>query len=112
VVQLLEGIPTDSVVALRDRALVGLMAYIFARVGAALAMDVGDYYPEGKTGMGRLRGQGGKRKTIAVHHVLEGYLDGYLDAAGIREEKGTPLFRTARSRTGKLTENRTQINLR
>ena len=54
----------------------------------------------------RLREKGGKRKQIAVHHVLEEYMDAYLDAAGIREDKGTPLFRTARGKTGTLTENR------
>ena len=82
------------------------MAYTFAGIGAALRMDVEDYYPEGKTGMVRLREKGGKRKTVAVHHVLEGYLDSYISAAGIGEAKGTPLFRTARGKTGQLTENR------
>jgi integrase len=41
-----------------------------------------------------------------VHHVLEGHLDEYLAAAGIAGEGGTPLFRTARGRTGELTGNR------
>lgn len=48
VAELIESIPTDTLIGLRDRALIGLMAYTFARVGAALAMNVGDYYPEGK----------------------------------------------------------------
>ena len=82
------------------------MAYTFARIGAALAMDVGDYWQEGKTGLVRLREKGGKRRTLAVHHVLEEYLDAYLAAAGIAGERGTPLFRTARGRTGELTGNR------
>jgi hypothetical protein len=50
------------------------MAYTFARVGAALSMNVSDYYPEGKSWSVRLREKGGKRKQIAVHHVLEEYL--------------------------------------
>jgi site-specific recombinase XerD len=103
---LIESIPTDTLVGLRDRALIGLMAYTFARVGAALAMNVGDYYPEGKQWSVRLREKGGKRKQIAVHHVLEGYMDVYLVAAGIGEERGTPLFRTARGKTGQLTQTR------
>ncbi len=70
VVELFEAIPTDTPVGLRDRALVGLMAYTFARIGAALAMDVGDYWQEGKAGQVRLREKGGKRRTLAVHHVL------------------------------------------
>jgi integrase/recombinase XerD len=103
---LIESIPTNNLVGLRDRALIGLMAYTFARVGAALAMNVSDYYPEGKLWSVRLKEKGGKRKQIAVHHVLEEYMDAYLDAAGIRDDKGTPLFRTAYKKTGTLTENR------
>lgn len=106
VAQLIDSIPTDSLVGLRDRALIGLMAYTFARVGAALSMNVGDYYPEGKQWSVRLREKGGKRKQIAVHHVLEEYMDAYLSASGLSDVKGTPLFRTARGKTGKLTENR------
>ena len=98
---LIESIPTNTLVGLRDRALIGLMAYTFARVGAALSMNVGDYYPEGKQWSVRLREKGG-----AVHHVLEEYMDAYLAASGIGEDKGTPLFRTARGKTGELTENR------
>lgn len=106
VAQLIDSIPTDTLVGLRDRALIGLMAYTFARVGAALSMNVADYYPEGKQWSVRLREKGGKRKQIAVHHVLEEYMDSYLAAAGFSADKGTPLFRTAYKKTGTLTERR------
>ena len=33
-------------------------------------------------------------------------MDAYLDAADIRDDKGTPLFRTAYKKTGTLTERR------
>jgi site-specific recombinase XerC len=39
---LLDSIDTASVVGLRDRALIGLMIYSFARIGAALGMAVED----------------------------------------------------------------------
>ena len=32
---------------------------------------------------------------MPAHHTLEAYLDAYIDAAGIREEKKTHLFRSA-----------------
>lgn len=41
---LLDSIDTSSVMGLRDRALIALMAYTFARVGAAVAMKVEDYF--------------------------------------------------------------------
>jgi site-specific recombinase XerD len=106
VVRLIESIPSDTLVGLRDRALIGVMAYTFARVGAAVGMNVGDYYPEGKQWALRFREKGGKRKQIACHHKLEEYMDAYLIASGLGEAKGTPLFRTARGKTGMLTENR------
>src|SRR6516225_7254386 len=33
---------------LRDRALIGPMAYTFARVGAVIRMQVGDYFVQGR----------------------------------------------------------------
>ena len=96
---------SSTVVGLRDRALIGLMAYSFARVGAAVAMRVEDYFATGKRWWVRLHEKGGKRHEMPAHHNLEAYLDAYLQAAGILEAKKTPLFRSARGRTGKLTES-------
>jgi site-specific recombinase XerD len=42
--QLLDSINTAIVVGLRDRALIGLLVFTFARIGAALGMTVADVY--------------------------------------------------------------------
>ena len=42
--KLLDSIDTGTPIGLRDRALLALMVYSFARVGAALAMRVEDVY--------------------------------------------------------------------
>ena len=42
---LLDSIDTSTVVGLRDRALISVMIYSFARIGAVVAMRVEDYYP-------------------------------------------------------------------
>jgi integrase/recombinase XerD len=42
--QLLAAIPDDTIAGLRDRALIALMTYTFARIGAALSMKVKDAY--------------------------------------------------------------------
>ena len=55
------------------------MVFTFARVGAALAMKVEDYYPQGKRWWLRLHEKGGKRHEVPCHHTLEEYLDAYLD---------------------------------
>jgi site-specific recombinase XerD len=60
--KLLNSIDVSMVVGLRDRALIGLMTYSFARVGAAVAMD---YYPEGKRWLVRLH----KKRRQASRHA-------------------------------------------
>ena len=38
---------------------------------------------------------------MPVHHTVEEYLDGYIAAAGIRDEKNGPLFRTLATSPGR-----------
>jgi site-specific recombinase XerD len=92
--QLLDSIDTSTTVGLRDRALIAVMVYSFARVGAVVGMRVEDYFQNGKRWWLRLHEKGGKRHEVPAHHNAEGYLDAYLDAAGIWNEKKEPLFRT------------------
>jgi site-specific recombinase XerD len=93
-----------SLVGLRDRALIGVMVYSFARISAVVAMEVEDYFPNGKRWWVRLHEKGGKRHEMPAHHKLEQFLDEYLAAAGIRDQGKTPLFRSAAGRTGLLTD--------
>ena len=102
--QLFESIPTDSLVGLRDRALIGVLIYSFARISAALAMRVEDVFPQGKRWWLRLHEKGGKNHEMPVHHTLEVYLDGYVQAAGIGEDKKGWLFRAALAKNGGLSE--------
>jgi integrase/recombinase XerD len=46
--KLLDSIDVSTVVGLRDRALIALMTFSFARVGAAVGMRVEDYFADGK----------------------------------------------------------------
>ncbi len=90
---LFAAIDPRTIAGLRDRALIGVMAYSFARIGAVLGMGVDDYYQQGKRWWLRLHEKGGKHHEVPAHHVVEEYLDAYLQAAGTAGEKGTPLFR-------------------
>ena len=101
--KLLDSIDTSTVVGLRDRALISVMTFAFARIGAVVAMRVEDYYPKGKRWWVRLHEKGGKRHEMPAHHNLEAYLDAYVEAAGIRDSGKAPLFRSAVGRTGALT---------
>ena len=88
--RLLDSTDTSTLVGLRDRALIGVMIYSFARIGAVVAMKVEDYYPGGKRWWLRLHEKGGKRHEMPAHHKLEHFIDEYLAAAGIREDGRTP----------------------
>jgi site-specific recombinase XerD len=102
--KLLDSIDTSTVVGLRDRALISVMTFAFARIGAVVAMRVEDYYPKGKRWWVRLHEKGGKRHEMPAHHNLEAYLDAYVEAAGIRDAGKALLFCSAAGRTGTLTE--------
>jgi hypothetical protein len=46
--KLLDAVETSTQTGLRDRALLGTLAYTFARIGAVVNLRVEDYYPSGK----------------------------------------------------------------
>ena len=66
--RLIDSIDISTLVGLRDRALIGVMTYAFARIGAVVAMRVEDYYPNGKRWWVRLHEKGGKRHEMPAHH--------------------------------------------
>lgn len=102
---LLDAIDVTTPIGLRDRALIGLMVYSFARVGAALSMKVEDVYVQNRRLWVRLHEKGGKRHEMPCHHNLETYLHAYIDGCGLGADPRGPLFRTIGRGTGELTES-------
>lgn len=103
--RLLDSIDCTELVGLRDRALISVMVYSFARVSAAVGMNVEDYYPQGRRMWFRLHEKGGKHHEVPAHHNAEAYVDAYVETAGIASERKTPLFRTV-SRERQITHRR------
>jgi integrase/recombinase XerD len=103
---LLTGMDVSSVVGLRDRAIIAVMTYTFARVGAVVALTVEDYYAQKKRWWLRLPEKNGKINEMPCHHKLEVYLDAYIDAAGIAEDRKGPLFHAAIGKTKQLGPGR------
>ena len=99
---LLTGMDVSTVVGLRDRAIIAVMTYTFARVGAVVALSVEDYFPQKKRWWLRLREKNGKVNEMPCHHKLEEYLDAYIKAAGVADDRKGPLFRAAVGKTKKL----------
>ena len=100
---LLDAIDVSTIAGLRDRALIGLMVYSFARIGAALGMRVEDVYIQQRRLWVRLHEKGGKRHEMPCHHNLETYLHAYIEAAGLGGDLKGPLFRTIGRGTDQLS---------
>lgn len=64
--ELIDSIDTKTLIGLRDRALIGVMVYSFARVSAVVGMNVADYYMNGKRGWLRLHEKGGKFHEVPL----------------------------------------------
>ena len=94
---LLDGIDVSTLVGLRDRALLGVLVYSFARVSAAVSLRVADYYTQGPRSFFRFHEKGGRYNVVPAHHTAQAYVDAYLIAAGIGDDRRGPLFRSCES---------------
>lgn len=101
---MLDAIDASTPVGLRDRALIGLMVYTFARVGAAIQMRAEDVFVQGRRLWVRLHEKGGKEHEMPCHHNLEAWLEAYLQARGqpVGLQGKAWLFVSARGRSGVL----------
>ena len=97
--RLMDAIPQENVRDLRDRALIAVLTYSFARIGAALCMHVEDVRPRG-AGWELLHEKGGRQHTMPAHHVLAETVHAYIQAGGIADDRRGWLFRSAGGRRG------------
>jgi site-specific recombinase XerD len=103
--RLIDAIDTTTVIGLRDRALIGLMIYSFARIGAAIDMRVADVAQQNHRLWVRLHEKGGKQHAMPCHHNLEDYLTAYISGTRLQNKPRQLLFQTYSRATGQLTGN-------
>ena len=101
--RLFKAIDTSTAAGLRDRALIALMVYSFARIGAALAMKVEDVFTQNGRFWVRLHEKGGKDHAMPCHHTLEQALKAYIDGSNLSADPKALLFRTIGRGTRALT---------
>jgi len=101
---LFDSIDTLSIIGLRDKAILSVMTYSFARVGAVTKMKVRDYYTQNTKAWFILHEKGGKEHRVPGHHKATEIIEKYLDQSGIRNQKNMPLFRSSGGRGRDLTE--------
>ena len=103
--ELIDSIDITTAIGLRDRALIGVMVYSFARIGAVAGMKVEDAYVQNRRLWLRLHEKGGKLHEMPCHHNLEAYLLAYIDACGLAADLKAPLFPTIDRRTRQLSRS-------
>jgi integrase/recombinase XerD len=91
-----------DLVGLRDQAILAVLAYTAARVGAVAKLTFKSLRHDGTQYALRFAEKGGKSREIPVRADLQKILMAYVEAAGIVDG---PLFRTAAGKTGRLTAN-------
>lgn len=105
--RLLKSLDVTHALGLRDRAIIGILIYTAARVGAVAKLRRSDFYGVADQHCLRFHEKGGKVREIPVRHDLLEILNAYLEVSGLRySEPSSPLFRTAVRRTKRLTQNR------
>ncbi len=72
--KLMRSINTNTVVGLRDRAVIGILIYTAARVGAVAKLRHGDFYDLGDQHCLRFTEKGGKSREIPVRHDLQRFI--------------------------------------
>ncbi len=93
---------TPHLVGLRDQAILAVLVFTAARVGAVARLTFKNLRHDGTEYTLRFSEKGGKSREIPVRADLQKILLAYIQAAGISDG---PLFRTALGKTRTLTEN-------
>ncbi len=96
--RLVDAVPEENVRDLRDRALIAVLTYSFARIGAALRMRVEDVQPQGADWVVRLHEKGGKQHAMPAHDALAEAVHAYVAVVGIGEDRKGWLFRSGKGR--------------
>ena len=98
--RLLDAPSSESPSGIRDRAVLGVLAYSACRVGELVRMRVGDFRSSGEHRVLNVFGKGGKERIVPLHLEAVERLADWLRTADISEDRAGPLFRPARSARG------------
>lgn len=109
--KLFKSIEPTTLIGLRDRAIISVLAYSGSRIGAVARLTLKDFARDGDQWTLSFSEKGGKQRKVPVRHDLQLVLIGYLNAAEIAgDDRNQPIFRTAAARKDRLTENRMTDN--
>ena len=95
--RLLDAPNRDSPLGIRDRAILGVLAYSACRVGELVQLSVGDFKTTGDHRVLLIYGKGGKERTVPLHLEAIERLSDWLASADIGADRAGPLFRPAKT---------------
>jgi site-specific recombinase XerD len=91
---LLTSIEPTTLIGLRDRAMIAVMAYTFARISAVTSLKMEDVFHQKQHLWLRLTEKGGKVKDVPCHHVLREYIAEWIAAAKLEADPAAPVFQS------------------
>jgi integrase/recombinase XerD len=101
---LLDSIDGQTLADTRDRALISVMLFAYARVGAVTQMRVRNFRGAGThSAMFEFLEKGGKYHTVPAHHLAAEFVERYLDVSGLRGQLQAPLWQNILGRSGRLS---------
>ena len=98
--RLLEAPDLDTPAGLRDRAILGVLAYSACRVGELARLRVRDFMESGGHKVLELFGKGGKERRVPLHPEAVERILAWLDTAGLRDDPHGPMFRATATARG------------
>ncbi len=99
--RLLDFPDSTTSVGVRDRALLGVLAYSACRVGELVRLKVGDFKTNGEHRVLSILGKGDKERTAPLHPEAVERLKAWLLVGSMEEDRSGPLFRPALTPRGK-----------
>lgn len=102
--RLIDAPDPDTPVGIRDRAILGLLAFTACRVGEITTLTVGKFVSTGGYKVIEVLGKGGKERRVPLHPEAIARLELWLDVAAIRDDDRGPLFRPGTTARGRGTD--------
>jgi site-specific recombinase XerD len=102
--QFFDSMDGTKLIDYRDRAIIAVMLFSFARISATLNMKIMDYRKNGHEADFLLIDKGGQEKIIPVHHLAARFVDDYIYQAGFDPSSNDYLFRSFEKGKSELSE--------
>jgi integrase/recombinase XerD len=91
--QLLDAPSPDSLLGIRDRAMLAILAYTGCRVGELTRLRIGNYKTDGVHKVLEIYGKGGKERRVPLQKEAEERLELWLATLNSGDDRAGPLFR-------------------